>query len=232
MNYRLHEIIDTFQGEGVHAGKPAFFIRLFGCPVQCPWCDSAGTWHADHVPKDVQTVSEHELVKLAQGSKSRLVVITGGEPTIYDLAPLCEVLKGQGFHVHLETSGAFPIKGFFDWITLSPKRWKHPKRGNIPLADEFKIIVDTPEDIRFYRDMLIGLGLSEDDELLRERWSWLHPQWERRDDSEVLSAIIEAVKGAEHLRAGWQLHKLYQVDYKDARTRPPVPLGGDISRGY
>ena len=96
-------------------GRPAFFIRTFGCPVHCPWCDSAGTWHPDWTPKDVIKMTELELVGEVNGSLGvDFVVITGGEPAVYDLGPLCGALHDFGHRVHLETSGAVKLYGQFD----------------------------------------------------------------------------------------------------------------------
>jgi len=230
-NYPIHETFHTFQGEGVHMGKPAFFIRTFGCPVHCPWCDSAGTWHPDYVPVDVQRQSTEDLVLQVLESRAPFAVLTGGEPAVHDLTELTTALQNHGIRVHLETSGAFPLKGRFDWITLSPKRWRMPLMDNVTLADEFKLIVEIGmEDIAFYYTALKDLGLRE-----QSRPIWLHPEWSQHNNPAVLSAISETVKGSgtgEDFRAGWQLHKLYKVDLADKRSRPAVPLGGNPKLGY
>src|SRR5262245_11713972 len=125
MIYPVHERFHTFQGEGVHMGRPAFFVRTFGCPVHCPWCDSAGTWHPDWVlPDQVQKMTDVELVKEAEQGSPEFMVVTGGEPTVHDLAPLVNTCRENGLPVHLETSGAFALRAEFDWVTLSPKKWK------------------------------------------------------------------------------------------------------------
>jgi organic radical activating enzyme len=147
----VHEQFYSFQGEGCHAGRAAYFIRLFGCPVHCPWCDSAGTWHPDFTPKHIERVEVATLAAAAAASAAEFTVITGGEPTIHDLRGLTDALQAVGQPVHLETSGAFPIKGDFDWITLSPKRWKLPLEANLALADELKIIVDRVDAIAEYK---------------------------------------------------------------------------------
>jgi 7-carboxy-7-deazaguanine synthase len=227
--YRVHERFATFQGEGVHAGQPAFFIRLFGCPVKCPWCDSAGTWHPNWVPKDVEIMTTERLVGEATAVLSHRAVITGGEPTIYDLTDLTIGLQDESILVHLETSGAFPLKGTVDWITLSPKKWKPPIQEMVADTDEFKFIIESPEDILFYYEMIKDLGFKSAGIVP----IWLHPEWSQRDNKEVLNAIAKAVTfGEDIFRAGWQLHKLYQVDALDHRTRPLVPLGGDEKKGY
>jgi 7-carboxy-7-deazaguanine synthase len=143
----VHERFFTWQGEGVHLGRSAYFIRTFGCPVKCPWCDSAGTWHPDHTPKDVEKAEVDELVSAVVQSKCDFVVITGGEPTIHDLSHLTSALHQEKVLVYIETCGAFPFRGDFDWITLSPKWWKLPLAENLSKASEFKIIVEEESSI-------------------------------------------------------------------------------------
>ena len=202
-------------------GCPAFFIRTFGCPVQCPWCDSAGTWHPTWVSKDVERIPVEQLVQeLRDGPEVDFVVITGGEPAVHDLTELTEELACK---IHLETSGAFKIKGNFDWITLSPKKWRMPLPENVVKVNEFKIIVEAKEDIVLYSEVI---GRTDAP-------IWLHPEWSHHEDPVVLGAISDAVKnGKGRFRAGWQLHKLYRVDSRDMRTRSLVPLGGDLRKGY
>lgn len=219
----VHEQFYSFQGEGFYAGRAAYFIRLFGCPVHCPWCDSAGTWHPDHLPRKIQRFDVNKLAGLATATPAEFTVITGGEPAIHDLSELCEVLKKANHSVHLETSGAFSIKGDFDWITLSPKRWKLPLEENIHIADEFKLIVDTPTAIQEYDSIVNRKNVP----------IWLHPEWSRHKDPIILNTITEWIKqhGAPY-RGGWQLHKNYGADQLDPGSAPLAPLGGDISLGY
>jgi 7-carboxy-7-deazaguanine synthase len=225
-SYPIHEVFHTFQGEGMHLGKPAFFIRTFGCPVHCPWCDSAGTWHPDWIPKDVRRATAHELAAMVP-INVKLVVVTGGEPAIHNLEGLVEAMHDEEIAVHLETSGAFPIQGNVDWVTLSPKKWKHPVPQAIDVADEFKFIIEEPADIEFYWNLI------QRPHYVELRPIWLHPEWSHHLDPVVLHAISEAVKeGAGRYRAGWQLHKCYGVDFLDKGTRPLVPLGGDVSKGF
>lgn len=223
----IHEQFYTFQGEGVHAGRSAYFIRTFGCPVHCPWCDSAGTWHPDYIPNKIQRFEEHALADEVAKTKAEFVVITGGEPTIHDLTQLSDVLHQIGRPVHLETSGAFPIKGTIDWITLSPKRWKPPLAENVQRAHEFKIIVDTPAALDEYSRMLADLRAKPETPI------WLHPEWSQHANQSLLDAITEWIKtqGAPY-RAGWQMHKNYAADLKDARSAPAAPLGGKPELGY
>lgn len=217
-------------------GRPAFFVRLFGCPVKCPWCDSAGTWHPDYVPDAKMLLTPEGILMEAFASRAPFVVVTGGEPAIHDLSDLTRLFKERNekrahdeqIFLHLETSGAFPIKGDFDWVTVSPKRWKLPIVPTLVKAKEYKFIIEQPEDISFYW------------ELVKPHWHaehvppiWLHPEHSQRNNPAVLEAINYAVLDRQApFRAGWQLHKLYNVDARDKRSRPLVPLGGDPSRGF
>jgi organic radical activating enzyme len=176
-------------------------------------------------------MSVEEIVKAVTLSFAPIVVVTGGEPAVHDLEFLVNSLHAlASVRVHLETSGGFRIKGDFDWITLSPKKWGPPLRENVIAASEFKIIVEEKDDIKFYLNMLTTRGMMP---VTSTQPIWLHPEWGHREDPVVLGAISDAVKqGRGILRAGWQLHKLYQVDRRDVRTMPMVPLGGDLRKGY
>lgn len=220
----IHEQFYTFQGEGSHAGRAAYFIRTFGCPVHCPWCDSAGTWHPDYKPDHINRISAKQLASEVAQTQAEFTVITGGEPTIHDLTELADALHAIGQSVHLETSGAFPIKGQIDWITLSPKRWKLPLAENIAKANEYKIIVDQIGAIEEYSKLL--------DPEQAHRPIWLHPEWSQHSKPELLDYITEWVKahGAPY-RAGWQMHKHYAADLKDPRSAPAAPLGGNPKLG-
>ena len=220
----IHEQFYSFQGEGVHQGRAAYFIRTYGCPIHCPWCDSAGTWHPHYKPNKLQRISTEQLVSNALNTAAEFVVITGGEPTIHELNPLVKALHEVGLDVHLETSGAFSIKAEFDWITLSPKRWKHPLEESIQKADEFKIIVDKAPAIAEYSALLGS----------KHRCSniWLQPEWSQIKNKQILDAITKWIKhhGAPY-RAGLQSHKYYAADSLDPLSELPVPLGGNIANG-
>ena len=228
----VHERFFTWQGEGIHLGRSAYFIRTFGCPVKCPWCDSAGTWHPDHTPRNVEKAEIEQLVADAHASGCDFVVLTGGEPTIHDLSALTSALRAKNLPVHIETCGAFPYRGEFDWVTLSPKWWSLPLEENLSTASEFKIIVEDENSITKWTKQLplADMGVPV----------WLHPEWSllnddsRRDQGKaVLQSISEWVK--EHgspYRAGYQMHKVYDVDRLDPNSRELVPLGGDPNKGY
>ena len=228
----IHEVFAAFQGEGEHAGRPAFFIRTQGCPVHCDFCDSAGTWHPNHVPKRVGRRTVEELAETASEYRAaEFAVVTGGEPCIHNLEPLVVALHQAGLICHLETSGAFGITGAFDWVTVSPKMAPGVDIGQVDLslmkADEVKLIITKPEDVKMWLDRVaphVPTGCEV----------WLHPEWGHRNDPAVLAAICGAVTGGPYAglhgtirpRAGFQLHKLYNVDKMDKRSAAPAPLGG------
>lgn len=230
------ERFHTWQGEGVFLGLPAFFIRLYGCPVHCPWCDSAGTWHPDYKPSanKLERLEPDVLANEAVAAGTPRVVITGGEPAIHDLKDLVWHIQFRDMVTHLETSGGFPVDAAFDWITLSPKKWKPPIEEMVRKANEFKFIIETPDDISLYYEMICSKGYRcAELDCLPTPPIWLHPEWSKRNDPVVLKAISAAVKsGRDVFRAGYQLHRVYQVDALDPRSKPQVPLGGDPARGY
>lgn len=137
---RALPIVETFhslQGEGYWAGTNAFFIRIGGCGVGCPWCDTKVSWNAKSHPQR----SIADLVAVARATSPRLVIITGGEPSQWDLNPLTIALQDAGLTIHLETSGAYPLRGQFDWVTLSPKPFKPPHPSVYAQAQELKISI-------------------------------------------------------------------------------------------
>lgn len=221
----IYEHFFSWQGEGRHCGRSAYFIRSFGCPVHCPWCDSAGTWHPDYIPETIEKLSPRSLLNYALETRPNFIVVTGGEPCIHDFSSFCKLASEAQVPVHLETSGAFPIKGKFDWITVSPKKWKWPLAETIAQADEIKLIVDSADCIKGWIDGFPSL--AEVDTV------WLHPEWSKRNDPDILNAITEWVKTkGDPYRAGYQMHKLYAADEVDPRSRAHVPLGGKPELGY
>ena len=155
-HYPVNETFLSWQGEGVHLGRKAFFIRLQGCPVKCTWCDSASTWHPQYVPKQVRKATAAELADEALASDPQFVVITGGEPCVHDLAPLLAALQSVGLPAHLETCGAYPIALGFAWVTVSPKWAKLPLAESLQRADEVKIIVEAPDTIARWTEAVGG----------------------------------------------------------------------------
>lgn len=189
----LMEAFYTVQGEGAHSGEAAYFIRLGGCDVGCVWCDVKDSWDADRWPK----VPVHDIVAEASKYPSRLAVITGGEPAMYDLSALCDELHAAGFKIHIETSGAHPLKGDFDWVTFSPKKFKAPVSGFGAQADELKVIVFNKSDFQWAESFA--------SEVKPECRCFLQPEWDRSET--VLPLIIDYVKAHPQWRISLQTHK-------------------------
>lgn len=223
MKYVVNELFETWQGEGIHMGQHAFFIRLVGCDQSCHFCDSAQTWHKDYLDRSVnKAMSASQIADEIEMFTGRIIVITGGEPSLYDLEPLCEELNDRfpGKSIHIETAGHHLIDTWrIDWITLSPKPFATlPLPEMLNRADEIKIIVEGQETIIYLESLNLPVG----------QVVWLHPEWSKRNDPAVLSLINDAVKNSRHNpRAGYQLHKLYNVDRLDPRSEKRfIPLGG------
>ncbi len=139
------EAFYTIQGEGIHTGKAAYFIRLAGCDVGCTWCDVKESWPSK--PEQRQAVDT--IVQDALSHPARIAVITGGEPCMQNLEPIIESLHTGGFKVHIETSGAYPMTGQPDWICVSPKKFKKPLPSLLAVAHELKVIVAHSSDFRW-----------------------------------------------------------------------------------
>ncbi len=185
LSYPVVETFHSLQGEGRWAGSNAFFIRLAGCDVHCPWCDQKETWSAQRYPQILAT----ELAQAAADSSPAMVVVTGGEPLMHDLAPLTQDLAQCGLRRHLETSGAYPLRGDFEWITLSPKPYKSPHASLYARANELKIVVANAEDLvwaeeqarRVSGDVLHYLQPewnSPQSQMLIFDYILTHPQWQ------------------------------------------------------
>ncbi|MFM8433037.1 MAG: 7-carboxy-7-deazaguanine synthase QueE [Bacteroidota bacterium] len=140
--YPLMEHFLTIQGEGANTGKAAYFLRLAGCDVGCVWCDVKDSWDKSVHP----TVSLDSMIGHVQDAGARRVVVTGGEPCMYDLKPLTDALKAIGLERYLETSGAYPITGDWEWICVSPKKFKEPLKESLLKADELKIVAYNRHD--------------------------------------------------------------------------------------
>ena len=198
--YPVMEAFATVQGEGAHTGTPSWFIRLGGCDVGCVWCDVKESWDADAHPRQ----SVEELVAAAVDSGRKTVVVTGGEPAMHNLAPLTDALRAAGLTAHIETSGAHPLTGTWDWVTLSPKKFKACREDVYPLADELKVVVFHRSDMDW---------AAEHAEHVREDCGlFLQPEWDRRDDATfwILSWIAA--------RPGWrislQTHKYIGIPFR------------------
>jgi organic radical activating enzyme len=186
----------TIQGEGAWTGQAAYFIRLAGCDVGCSWCDTRESWRLDGHP----IVTVDELAASAAESGSPVAVVTGGEPTLHDLGPLTSALSEVGLRRHLETSGAHALTGEFDWVVLSPKKFKPPVESMFERADELKIVVVNKSDFEWaerYRRLC-----RPDVKLM------LQPEW---DSPHVLTSIVEYVKSNPVWTISLQTHKYLHI---------------------
>jgi len=193
----LMEDFYTIQGEGYYQGHAAYFIRLGGCDVGCVWCDVKESWDADAHPK----VSVSEIVMRAQDSGTEIVVITGGEPAMYDLSLLTKELKKEGLRTHMETSGAYPLTGTWDWVCFSPKKFKAPDASIYPVADELKVIVYHKSDLNWAKEF--AALVKPECEL------YLQPEWSK--EKEMLPLIIEYVKSNPQWKVSLQIHKYMNI---------------------
>lgn len=192
------EMFYSLQGEGFHSGKPAFFIRLAGCDVGCVWCDVKESWDA-HIHENY---SVDQIVKQVIFSRTNFVVITGGEPAMYDLLPLTSELKKNGIFIAIETSGAHDLKGEFDWVCLSPKKFKLPVESSYKLADELKVIVFNKHDLKWCEEQKL--------KVTNENCSFfLQPEWDKQKT--MLPLIIDYVKQNNEWRVSLQTHKFMNI---------------------
>ncbi len=196
-SYPIMEQFYTIQGEGVFAGFAAWFIRLAGCDVGCVWCDVKDSWDASQYPE----IDVSSLVADAAASGAKIAVITGGEPAMYDLTALTQALKAQGLRVHIETSAAHPLRGHFDWVTLSPKKFKFPLDGELIKANELKVIVYNKSDLQWAQTFENRVGINT--KLL------LQPEWDKREA--MLPLVIDFVKNNPHWQISLQTHKYIGV---------------------
>ena len=187
----------TLQGEGFHQGRAAYFIRLGGCDVGCVWCDVKDSWDADRHPKYEAGTLKSEVRK----TPAEIVVITGGEPLLYNLDELTNQLKAAGFKTHIETSGAYSLSGEWDWICLSPKKFKAPLAEILPAADELKIVVFNKSDFD-WAEKYAAL-VSPDCKL------YLQPEWEKA--SQMTPLIIDYIKAHPKWELSLQIHKYINV---------------------
>ena len=187
----------TLQGEGFHQGKAAYFIRLGGCDVGCVWCDVKDSWDAGKHPK----LKVESLKLKVKETPAELVVITGGEPLMHDLTELTKELQAAGLKTHIETSGAHPLSGTWDWICLSPKKFKAPLPAIIPLANELKIIVFNKSDFDWAEEHAAKVNSTCE--------LFLQPEWSK--EKEMLPLIIDYVKKNPRWKVSLQIHKYMNI---------------------
>jgi 7-carboxy-7-deazaguanine synthase len=191
------EAFYTLQGEGFHQGKAAYFIRLGGCDVGCSWCDVKDSWNADAHPR----LTIPAIVAGASAHPGRIAIITGGEPLMHDCSGLTDELYRAGFDAHIETSGAHPLSGEWDWICLSPKKFMAPRPEILPLANELKVIIYNKTDFEWAEQWaaLVAPGCK----------LFLQPEWSKTDS--VTPLIIDYIKEHPQWEFSLQLHKYIHV---------------------
>jgi organic radical activating enzyme len=187
----------TLQGEGYHQGRAAYFIRLGGCDVGCFWCDVKESWDASAHP----LVSVEDIVAGASQHPGRLAVITGGEPLMHDLDTLTHALKAAGFETNMETSGSSPLSGEWDWICLSPKKFKRPLPEVIAKASELKVVIYNKHDFAWAEEYASQVPPS--------CRLYLQPEWSKAN--EVTPLLIEYIKEHPQWELSMQLHKYINV---------------------
>jgi len=187
----------TLQGEGFHSGRAAYFIRLAGCDVGCHWCDVKESWDKEKHP----LVNILELVQKVKASGTDFVVITGGEPAMYDLTNLTNALKETGIEIAMETSGAYSIKGNIDWICLSPKKFKLPLEENYQKAHELKMIIFNQHDFKWAEELKQKVNANCK--------LYIQPEWDK--SAEVLPMMIDYVKRNTEWALSLQTHKYLNI---------------------
>ena len=194
-------VVETFhslQGEGLHGGRSAFFIRLGGCTVGCSWCDTKHSW-------PVAAHAERPLAELAAEARAAaeagagFVVVTGGEPLHHNLEPLCRALAPAGLPLHLETSGVDPLSGAFSWITLAPKRHSPPTATLLAACDELKVVIHDPADLAFAEAMATDAAAAGNRPALL-----LQPGWQSAEGQRL---AVEHVRAHPAWRLSLQSHK-------------------------
>ncbi|OUV52479.1 MAG: 7-carboxy-7-deazaguanine synthase QueE, partial [Flavobacteriales bacterium TMED113] len=164
----VSETFESIQGEGFYSGSRSFFVRLAGCDIGCHWCDEKKSWPNDGFPR----FKVNQLVKLCSDSSSEIVIVTGGEPLMQDLTEFTNKLYGNK-KIHLETSGAYPLSGKWDWITLSPKKNKLPRKDIYSYVNELKIII--------YNDSDFNFALEESKKVNENCLLYLQPEWSKKE---------------------------------------------------
>lgn len=192
----LMEAFYTIQGEGFYKGKAAYFIRIGGCDVGCHWCDVKESWNAElHPPTHIV-----HIVEQAQ-RYSNTIVVTGGEPLMWNMFPLTNLLKNSGMRTHIETSGAYELTGNWDWICLSPKKIKRPTYQVFQKANELKVIIHNKHDFLFAEEMA--------EQVTPHCILYLQPEWSRKD--KMIPEIVEYVMANPKWTISLQTHKYMNI---------------------
>lgn len=197
IGFPLMEHYFTIQGEGYNTGQACYFLRLGGCDVGCVWCDVKESWDASRHP----VVSIEEMVNVVKAQGATRVVITGGEPLMYDLKNLTEAFHRATVEVYVETSGAYPVTGNWDWICVSPKKFKAPLDEVLAKADELKVVVYNKSDFDWAEQHRSKISSS----------CKLFLQPEFSVFGKVMPSIIDYVKQHPQWRISLQTHKVMQI---------------------
>lgn len=193
----LMEHFYTIQGEGYHTGRAAYFIRLGGCDVGCIWCDVKDSWDAGKHP--ITDVAD--MIQWAQSTAAEMVVITGGEPLMYNLELLTKSFQQAGIETNIETSGAYPLSGNWNWICVSPKKFKAPLPEVLLHANELKVVVFNKSDFDWAEKQA---KMVPDSCKL-----YLQPEWDQAE--KIMPVIIEYVKQNPKWKISLQTHKYLQI---------------------
>ncbi|KGO88267.1 7-carboxy-7-deazaguanine synthase QueE [Flavobacterium suncheonense] len=192
----LMEEFYTIQGEGYHTGTAAYFIRIGGCDVGCHWCDVKESWNAELHPPTSTDVIVNNAKKYAE-----TVVVTGGEPLTWDMTALTGKLKAADLRVHIETSGAYPVTGHWDWFCLSPKKTKLPVQQAYDMAHELKVIIYNKHDFIFAEEQAAKVN--------GKAILFLQPEWSKKE--EMTPLIIDYVMNNPKWRISLQTHKYLNI---------------------
>ncbi len=192
----LMEEFYTIQGEGYHKGGAAYFVRIGGCDVGCHWCDVKESWDAEkHPPTEISRIINNAK------QHSDTIVVTGGEPLMWNMGPLTTGLKKENLATHIETSGAYPLSGDWDWICLSPKKRMLPLDAIYHVADELKVIVYNQHDFVFAEEQAVKVHPNCK--------LFLQPEWSKRD--QVMPMIVDYVLQHPQWKASLQTHKYLKI---------------------
>ncbi len=192
----LMEAFYTIQGEGFHKGKAAYFIRIGGCDVGCHWCDVKESWDADAHPIIPTNKIVNDSIK-----HSNTIVVTGGEPLMWDMTPLTNQLRSNNKKVHIETSGAYKLTGTWDWICLSPKKRMNPLDEIYQVADELKVIIYNNDDLKFAE--------NQAEKINSNAHLFLQPEWENRE--KMMPIMVDYVKKNPKWKISLQTHKYLDI---------------------
>ncbi len=192
----IMEAFYTIQGEGYHKGSAAYFVRIGGCDIGCHWCDVKESWDSQKHPVTLV----HDIVSQAI-KYSNIIVITGGEPLMWNMMPLTKALKEKKIQIHIETSGAYKITGHWDWFCLSPKKNKLPTQAAFSCADELKVIIYNNDDFRFAE--------KQAEKVNRNCILYLQPEWTKRD--KMMPLIVNYILQNPKWKVSLQTHKYLNV---------------------